>query len=90
MQPLPSLRTNTVRRVLLPVAILALLGLSGCVVYPAHPGYAYGDGSYYAPGYYYGPPAVVDFGWWGGGHWDGGHEGGGRWGGGHWGGGWHR
>ncbi len=92
MQALPLFFASRRRRLLLPLAAVALLGLSGCVAYPAAPGYAYDGGGYYAPGYYYAPyapyapPVVVDFGWWGGGHWDGG----GRWGGGHWGGGWRR
>jgi hypothetical protein len=51
------------RRLLLPLAALALAAsLGGCVVYPG-PGYAYG----YGPGYYGPCCAVVGVGggWWG-------------------------
>jgi len=95
-------RSNLTRRVLSPLAALALLGLGGCVAYPAYgPGYAggyYAPGAYYdggyAPGYAYGPgyayaPAVVIGGggyYGGGGGWNG-HGGGWNGGGGGWGGG---
>jgi hypothetical protein len=53
-------RSTLVRRVLPPLAGLALLALGGCVAYPAYgPGpYAggYYDGGY---GYAYAPPVVV-------------------------------
>jgi hypothetical protein len=62
------------RRLLLPAAGLALLALSGCVVYPASPGYGYGyGGGYGGPGVYVAPPPVVIGGWWGGG-WGGGRR----------------
>jgi hypothetical protein len=59
------------RRVVLPA--LAALGfaalVSGCVAYPAYPGYGYG----YGPGYGYAPAVVVGggwgWGWHGGGYW---------------------
>ena len=40
------------------IALLAGVGLSGCVAYPAGPGYGY----YEAPGYYYGPSVSVGVG----------------------------
>jgi hypothetical protein len=49
------------RRLLVSAAVLALSALSGCVVYPAGPGYGYG----YGPGVYVAPPPVVIGGWWG-------------------------
>jgi hypothetical protein len=55
------------RRVLAATAALALLALSGCVAYPAGPGYAYAP----APGYVYAPPVAVGVGvgcCWGGYH----------------------
>lgn len=57
---------QSVRRLLVPAALLGLLALSGCVAYPAGPygGYAYGP----APVYVAPPPVVVGVGggWWGG------------------------
>ena len=81
-------RSTLARRVLTPLAALALLAIGGCVAYPAYgPGPSAGgpyDGGYYAPGYAYAPPVVVApvpvvVGGWGWGR---------GWGG--WGGGWHR
>ena len=75
-------RSTLARRVLTPLAALALLAIGGCVAYPAYGPGPYGDGGYYAPGYAYAPPVVVApvpvvvGGGWGRG-----------WG---WGGGWHR
>jgi len=40
------------------IALLAGVGLSGCVAYPAGPGYGYYD----TPGYYYGPSVSVGVG----------------------------
>jgi hypothetical protein len=67
------------RRVLPAAAALALLALSGCVAYPAYPGYGYPGGYAYAPApaAVYVPPVEVGVGCcWGGGRWG--------WGGGHW------
>jgi hypothetical protein len=53
------------------IAIGLLGALSGCVVAPPPPGYAYAPGYYY-PGYYYGPSVSVGIGggccWHGGWH----------------------
>jgi hypothetical protein len=61
------------RRVVAPLAALALLALSGCVAYPDP---YYGGGYYGGYGYapapaYVGPTVVVGGGWWGwhGHHW---------------------
>jgi hypothetical protein len=59
--------SRIVRSLLLPFGALALaVGLAGCVVAPAYPGYGY------APQYVYTPAPVVTFGGgWGGGGWGG-------------------
>lgn len=72
--------SRLVRTLLLPMGALVLAGgLSGCVAYPAYPGYGYGyGGGYgYGPAYAYAPaPVVVGGGWgWGGGWHDHDHGG---------------
>ncbi len=62
MVPSPMSFCPRARRMLAPLAALALLALGGCVVAPA-----YGPGGYYAPSYAYATAPVVVGGWYGGG-----------------------
>lgn len=75
-------QTRPFRRALAAGAAVVLLALTGCVAYPAYPGYGYYDGGYSYGGPYtygYAAPSIVVGGVWGGGWGGGWHGGGGHW-----------